>query len=93
MGVEGEIMPKIYERNPDTDEIRERDFNDYQTAADSMRDMNRDDHLNRDKEPSLYRNEMAEAVEILQRMNEKLDRLLEQQQEHLERGHPTDDGK
>ena len=77
-------MPKIYERNPDTDEIRERDFNDYQTAADSMRDMNRDDHLNRDKEPNPYRNEMAEAVEILQRMNEKLDRLLEQQQEHLE---------
>ena len=75
------------------DEIRERDFNDYQTAADSMRDMNRDDHLNRDKEPNPYRNEMAEAVEILQRMNEKLDRLLEQQQEHLERGHPTDDGK
>ncbi len=93
MGVEGEIMPKIYERNPDTGEIRERDFNDYQTAADSMRDMNRDDHLNRDKEPNLYRNEMAEAVEILQRMNEKLDRLLEQQQEHLEREHPTDDGK
>ena len=86
-------MPKIYERNPDTDEIRERDFNDYQTAADSMRDMNRDDHLNRDKAPNPYRNEMAEAVEILQRMNEKLDRLLEQQQEHLERGHPTDDGK
>ena len=93
MGVEGEIMPKIYERNPDTDEIRERDFNDYQTAADSMRDMNRDDHLNRDKEPNPYRNEMAEAVEILQRMNDKLDRLLEQQQEHLEKEHPRDDGK
>ena len=93
MGYKERDMPKIYERNPDTDEIRERDFNDYQTAADSMRDMNRDDHLNRDKEPNPYRNEMAEAVEILQRMNEKLDRLLEQQQEHLERGHPTDDGK
>ena len=86
-------MSKIYERNPDTGEIRERDFNDYQTAADSMRDMNRDDHLNRDKQPSPYRNEFAEAVEILKRMNDKLDRLLEQQQKHLEEGHPTDDGK
>ena len=73
----GDIMPKIYERNPDTDEIRERDFNDYQTAADSMRDMNRDDHLNRDKQPSPYRNEMAEAVEILQRMERKIDALIE----------------
>ena len=86
-------MSKIYERNPDTGEIRERDFNDYQTAADSMRDMNRDDHLNRDKQPSPYRNEFAEAVEILKRMNDKLDTLLEQQQKHLEEGHPKDDGK
>ena len=86
-------MSKIYERNPDTGEIRERDFNDYQTAADSMRDMNRDDHLNRDKQPSPYRNEFAEAVEILQRMERKIDALIEQQQEHLEREHPTDDGK
>ena len=70
-------MSKIYERNPDTGEIRERDFNDYQKAADSMRDMNRDDHLNRDKQPSPYRNEMAEAVEILQRMERKIDALIE----------------
>ena len=70
-------MPKIYERNPDTDEIRERDFNDYQRAADSMRDMNRDDHLNRDKQPSPYRNEAAEAVEILQRIEQKLDGLID----------------
>ena len=70
-------MPKIYERNPDTDEIRERDFNDYQRAADSMRDMNRDDHLNSDKQPSPYRNEAAEAVEILQRIEQKLDGLID----------------
>ena len=70
-------MPKIYERNPDTDEIRERDFNDYQMAADSMRDMNRDDHLNRDKQPEPYRNEAAEAVEILERMERKIDALIE----------------
>ena len=70
-------MSKIYERNPDTDEIRERDFNDYQKAADSMRDMNRDDHLNRDKQPSPYRNEAAEAVEILERMERKIDALIE----------------
>ena len=69
-------MPKIYERNPDTDEVRERDFNDYQEAADSMRDMNRDDHLNRDKQPSPYRNEMAEAVKILQRIEDKLDAAI-----------------
>ena len=70
-------MPKIYERNPDTDEIRERDFNDYQRAADSMRDMNRDDYLNRDKQPEPYRNEAAEAVEILERMERKIDALIE----------------
>ena len=76
-------MPKIYERNPDTGEIRERDFNDYQEAADSMRDMNRDDHLNRDKQPSPYRNEMAEAVEILQRMERKIDALIEQRDKEV----------
>ena len=76
-------MPKIYERNPDTDEVRERDFNDYQEAADSMRDMNRDDHLNRDKQPSPYRNEMAEAVEILQRMERKIDALIEQRDKEV----------
>ena len=76
-------MPKIYERNPDTDEVRERDFNNYQEAADSMRDMNRDDHLNRDKQPSPYRNEMAEAVEILQRMERKIDALIEQRDKEV----------
>ena len=47
-------MPKIYERNPDTGEIRERE---------------------RD-EPKPYRNEMAEAVEILQRIEQKLDTAI-----------------
>ena len=83
MGYKERDMPKIYERNPDTGEIRERDFNDYQEAADSMRDMNRDDHLNRDKQPSPYRNEMAEAVEILQRMERKIDALIEQRDKEV----------
>ena len=47
--------PKIYERNPDTDEVRERER----------------------VEPKPYRNEMAEAVEILQRIEEKLDAAIE----------------
>ena len=83
MGYKERDMPKIYERNPDTDEVRERDFNNYQEAADSMRDMNRDDHLNRDKQPSPYRNEMAEAVEILQRMERKIDALIEQRDKEV----------
>ena len=58
-----------------------------------MMEDNRGDHINPDREPSPYRNEFAEAVEILQRMNDKLDRLLEQQEKHLEEGHPRDDGK
>ena len=68
-------MSKIYERNPDTGEIRERDFNDYQTAADSMRDMNRDDHLNRDTQSSPYRNEMTEILDVLKRIDLKLEFL------------------
>ena len=47
-------MAKIYERNPDTDEVREREM----------------------IEPKPYRNEMAEAVEILQRIEEKLDAAI-----------------
>ena len=66
--------PLIYERNPDTGEVRAHR------------------RIEPVKEP-IYRNEMAEAVEILQRMNDKLDRLLEQQKEHLEKSHPQDDGK
>ena len=44
---------------------------------DEDRDMNRDDHLNRDKQPEPYRNEAAEAVEILERMERKIDALIE----------------
>ena len=46
--------PMIYERNPDTDEVRERER----------------------VEPKPYRNEMAEAVEILQRIEDKLDAAI-----------------
>ena len=48
--------PMIYERNPDTGEIRSYE---------------------RTPEPKPYRNEMAEVVEILQSMNNKLDWLLD----------------
>ena len=95
MGVEGVIMPKIYEYNPDTDTVRERErtkMKEKDMIAMMMED-SRGDHINPDREPSPYRNEFAEAVEILKRMNDKLDTLLEQQQKHLEEGHPTDDGK
>ena len=95
MGVEGVIMPKIYEYNPDTNTVRERErvkMKEKDMIAMMMED-NQSDHINPDREPSPYRNEFAEAVEILKRMNDKLDTLLEQQQKHLEEGHPTDDGK
>ena len=95
LGVEGVIMPKIYEYNPDTDTVRERErtkMKEKDMIAMMMED-NRGDHINPDREPSPYRNEFAEAVEILKRMNDKLDTLLEQQKEHLEKEHPKDDGK
>ncbi len=47
-------MPKIYERNPDTDEVREREM----------------------IEPKPYRNEAAEAVKILARIDKKIDLLF-----------------
>ena len=50
-------MPKIYERNPDTDEVREREI------------------VEPVKEP-IYVNEMAEAVKILQRIENKLDAAI-----------------
>ena len=46
--------PMIYERNPDTDEVRERER----------------------VEPKSYRNEMAEAVKILQKIENKLDAAI-----------------
>ena len=55
MGVKVEIMPKIYERNPDTDEVRS-----YERVK-----------------PSPYRNEMEEAVEILKRIESKLQYICE----------------
>tara|TARA_B100002019_G_C20924686_1_gene429228 strand:+ start:240 stop:401 length:162 start_codon:yes stop_codon:yes gene_type:complete len=48
-------MPKIYERNPDTDEVREREM----------------------VEPKPYRNEAVETIEILNRMERKIDALIE----------------
>lgn len=48
-------MPKIYERNPDTDEVREREM----------------------VQPKPYRNEAAEAVEILARIDKKIDLLFQ----------------
>lgn len=51
----GDKMTKIYERNPDTGEVREREM----------------------VEPKPYRNEAVETIEILQRMEQKLDALLE----------------
>ena len=55
MGVKGDIMPKIYERNPDTNEVRS-----YERVK-----------------PSPYRNEMEEAVEILKRIESKLQYICE----------------
>ena len=100
-------MPKIYERNPDTGEIREREFLMYDedgmfttehlqgdTMAIKEKDIiAKDMEHNSDKEPSPYRNEFAEAVEILNRIHKKIDILLDKQKEHLDRGHPIDDGK
>ena len=51
----GDSMPKIYERNPDTDEVREREM----------------------VEPKPYRNEAVETIEILNRMEQKIDALIE----------------
>ena len=46
-------MPKIYERNPDTDEVREREM----------------------VEPKPYPNEMAEVLDVLKRIDLKLEFL------------------
>ena len=43
--------------------------------------------------PDPYRNYSKETIDILNRMERKLDRLLEQQDEHLEQEHQRDDGK
>ena len=38
-------------------------------------------------------NYAKEAIDILNRIHKKIDVLLEKQKEHLEEGHPRDDGK
>ena len=53
LGVKEIVMPKIYERNPDTDEVREREM----------------------VEPEPYRNEMAEVLDVLKRIDLKLEFL------------------
>ena len=40
-----------------------------------------------------YRNYAKEAIDILERIHQKVDVLLEKQKEHLKEGHPRDDGK
>ena len=95
MGIsEGETMPKIYERNPDTGEIREREFLMYDEDG-----MFTTEHLQGDTEMAIkpeedpYRNYAKEAIDILERIHQKVDVLLEKQKEHLKEGHPRDDGK
>tara|TARA_Y100000401_G_scaffold48009_1_gene37187 strand:- start:51 stop:299 length:249 start_codon:yes stop_codon:yes gene_type:complete len=67
-------MPKIYERNPDTDEVREREFGMYDEdgmfTSEYLRDSTK-------PEPSPYRNEAVETIEILNRMEKKIDALIE----------------
>ena len=67
-------MPKIYERNPDTDEVREREFGMYDEdgmfTSEYLRDSTK-------SEPSPYRNEAVETIEILNRMEKKIDALIE----------------
>ena len=66
--------PMIYERNPDTDEVREREFGMYDEdgmfTSEYLRESTK-------PEPAPYRNEAAEAVEILARMERKIDALIE----------------
>jgi len=101
---EGETMPKIYERNPDTGEIREREFLMYdedgmfttEALQGDMMALKEKDIIAKDMEHNPedpYRNYAKEAIDILERIHQKVDRLLEKQKEHLEQGHPRDDGK
>ena len=97
-------MPKIYERNPDTGEIREREFLMYdedgmfttEALLGDMMALKEKDIIAKDMEHNPedpYRNYAKEAIDILERIHQKVDRLLEKQKEHLEQGHPRDDGK
>ena len=95
MGIsEGETMPKIYERNPDTGEIREREFLMYdEDGMFTTEALQGDTKMSIKPEEDPYRNYAKEAIDILERIHQKVDRLLEKQKEHLEQGHPRDDGK
>jgi len=84
-------MSKIYERNPDTGEIREREFLMYDQdgmftteALQGDTKMAIKDEL---PEEDPYRNYAREAIDILNRMEKKLDALLEEQENR------RDDGK
>ena len=70
----GDSMPKIYERNPDTDEVREREFGMYDEDGMFTSEYLRDSAK---PEPSPYRNEAVETIEILNRMEKKIDALIE----------------
>jgi len=84
-------MAKIYERNPDTDEVREREFGMYDengmfTSAYMKKNeysgMKEKDIIAKEmthEEPP-YRNYAREAIEILNRMERKIDALLEQKE-------------
>ena len=83
-------MPKIYERNPDTGEIREREFLMYDQdgmftteALQGDTKMAIKDQLP-EEEP--YRNYTRESLEILNRMEKKLDALLEEQENKRDDG-------
>ena len=95
MGIsKGETMSKIYERNPDTGEIREREFLMYdEDGMFTTEALQGDTEMSIKPEEDPYRNYAKEAIDILERIHQKVDRLLEQQKEHLEKGHPRDDGK
>ena len=67
-------MPKIYERNPDTDEVREREFGMYDEDGMFTSEYLR---VSAKPEPSPYRNEAVETIEILNRMEKKIDALIE----------------
>ena len=70
----GDSMPKIYERKPDTDEVREREFGMYDEDG-----MFTSEYLRSSTkpEPTPYRNEAVETIEILNRMEKKIDALIE----------------
>mgnify|MGYP004369925203 FL=1 len=70
-------MAKIYERNPDTGEVREREFGMYDEDG-----MFTSEYLRKDtKEEPPYRNYARESLEILARMERKIDALLEQKEQ------------